>query len=84
MQEMLGAMPKIDLDAVFKENPMYATKKKVVEQKKEPEPVPPKKEPEISPVMPVLTLLPEPELPDFTGVMMREVPERTVLPKDES
>jgi hypothetical protein len=43
MQDMLGAMPKMDLNAVFKENPMFPTKNKVVvpeEKKPEPEPVP--------------------------------------------
>jgi len=72
---MLGAMPKMDLNAVFRENPMYPTKKKVVvpeEKKPEPEPVPEKKAPETRPNMPVLTLLPAPELPEFTGEMMRE------------
>ena len=42
------------------------------EKKPEPEPVPEKKAPETRPNMPVLTLLPAPELPEFTGEMMRE------------
>ena len=70
MQDMLGAMPKMDLNAVFKENPMFPTKNKVVvpeEKKPEPEPVPEKKAPVERPNMPVLTLLPAPELPEFTG-----------------
>lgn len=75
MQDMLGAMPRMDLDTVFKQNPMgFEAKREVVEQVKEPQPVPEKKEPVASPIMNGMVLLPAPELPEFTEDMLQREP----------